>query len=112
MRDNIVALIKEGHDVAFNAIMTLYPVEFEEGDRKYRIEIYDPIDDDTQELLHGTFIGCELMQKFFRNNDYWESELTSPEEAADLYLDVSNWLKEPLQPQIGGIPLPASKKFL
>ena len=99
MRENIINLVKSGHDVSFNADVTLYAVE-SEGDgglsrwHKYYIEIYDPIDDDTQELMHDTFKGCELMQRFYRNNDFWVKELVSIEEAADIYLQVCDWLKQ------------------
>jgi len=93
MQEHILALLNAGHDVYFCGMTVgIYSAYNEDGTVSYRVEVADPLDDDTKEPLHETFIGCDIINRLQRRGDYWEGEWPTPEEAIEIYLSLCEWV--------------------
>lgn len=93
MHEHILALVQNGHDVSYEATITLFSFKPEDSEEtRYCIEVYDPVDDDTKKPFHDTFVNCETLKPFVRHgDDLWVLYFAHAEEAVNIYLQLCDF---------------------
>lgn len=95
IKDAILTLLKNGHDVGSVSTCMVYVTDHEGP--VYFVEVYDPLTEEGKQLYDEGPVAEFIKNHFNREgeSDYVYKEVSSPEEAASLYLDVFTEMNKP-----------------
>ncbi len=92
MFNEILAVLKAGHDIGNVGTVNVF-----QSDEGWMVEVYDPLDDDTNQPYYSPAFTDFLNLNLARKGDICYKSFSTPEEAVTCYLAVHAELSKALK---------------